>query len=418
MTIDLIPHLADCIDLDNPYAQKYIELISTPDAGTEVEGHHIVPVAFYKYVLGCEKTRLVSSLDMVPENIVQLSKEHHIIAHYYLARCIKHPNNIFTDSQIYAFVNMFSKRIMKKHPLFEEMVVFADENKGVKRRYKQYDLCPPTIPTGCSFYQDAIIHTDRTGAWITQIRDHGKEHYTYDHFGNCLDIQIEGLPCVFVVRSLTTGRVLSIATNVDDQCTYAGFSDNGTCHFCTDWQGCVQEKYPYRVSERTYRFADAMSRMSNYISQILPKREFMSFMAAIKPYIGTRPIRVWEPEPFHDIPSAPKRMFNKAHCDDMVKQCENSAETWLSLYNDGIRPDGMEAVNYYKKLADMWRNMDANAMSNHPKVVEPKQIEPIVITEPKVAHEDTPIPSVEPTVQYATKPAKIGFIRRLLAKLF
>lgn len=78
----------------------------------------------------------------------------------------------------------------------------------------------------------------------------------------------------------------------------------------------------------------------------------------------------------------------------------------------------MEAVNYYKKLADMWRNMDANAMSNHPKVVEPKQIEPIVITEPKVAHEDTPIPSVEPTVQYATKPAKIGFIRRLLAKLF
>ena len=418
MTIDLIPHLADCIDLDNPYAQKYIELISTPDAGTEVEGHHIVPVAFYKYVLGCEKTRLVSSLDMVPENIVQLSKEHHIIAHYYLARCIKHPNNIFTDSQIYAFVNMFSKRIMKKHPLFEEMVVFADENKGVKRRYKQYDLCPPTIPTGCSFYQDAIIHTDRTGAWITQIRDHGKEHYTYDHFGNCLDIQIEGLPCVFVVRSLTTGRVLSIATNVDDQCTYAGFSDNGTCHFCTDWQGCVQEKYPYRVSERTYRFADAMSRMSNYISQILPKREFMSFMAAIKPYIGTRPIRVWEPEPFYDIPSAPKRMFNKAHCDDMVKQCENSAETWLSLYNDGIRPDGMEAVNYYKKLADMWRNMDANAMSNHPKVVEPKQIEPIVITEPKVAHEDTPIPSVEPTVQYATKPAKIGFIRRLLAKLF
>ena len=98
MNIDLIPHLADCLDLDNPYAKKYIELISAPDAGNELEGHHIVPAAFYKYVLGCEKTRLVSSLDMVPENIVLLSKMRHILAHYYLARCIKHPNNIFTDS--------------------------------------------------------------------------------------------------------------------------------------------------------------------------------------------------------------------------------------------------------------------------------------------------------------------------------
>jgi hypothetical protein len=415
MNIDLIPHLADCIDLNNPYAQKYIELISTPDAGDDVEGHHIVPAAFYKYVLGCEKTRLVSSLDMVPENIVQLSKEHHIMAHYYLARCIKHPNNIFTDSQIYAFVNMFSKRIMKKHPLFEEMVVFADENKGVKRRYKQYDLCPPTIPTGCSFYQDAIIHTDRTGAWITQIRDHGKEHYTYDHFGNCLDIQIEGLPCVFVVRSLSTGRVVSIASNVDEQYTYIGFSEAGDCYFCHDWQGRITT-WTYRVDKNTYKFADAMYKMSNYISQILPAKEFSSFMSIIKPYVGKH--SSIEPVQYYDIPTAPKRMFNKAHCDDMVKQCETSAETWLSLYNDGIRPDGMEAVTYYKKLADIWRNMDADAMANHPNVVEPKQVEPIVLTKPNVSPEETPITSVNPMVQNTGKPAKIGFIRRLLAKLF
>ena len=415
MNIDLIPHLADCIDLDNPYAQKYIELISTPDVENEVEEHHIVPVAFYKYVLGCEKTRLVSSLDMVPENIVSLSKEHHITAHYYLARCIKHPNNIFTDSQIYAFVNMFSKRIMKKHPLFEEMVVFADENKGVKRRYKQYDLCPPTIPTGCSFYKDAIIHTDRTGAWITQIRDHGEEHYTYDHFGNCLDIRIEGLPCVFVVRSLSTGRVVSIASNADEQYTYIGFSEAGDCYFCHDWQGRITS-WKYSVDKNTYKFADAMYKMSNYISQILPAKEFSSFMSLIKPYAGKH--SSIEPVQYYDIPAAPKRMFSKAHCDDMAKQCENSVETWLSLYNDGIRPDGIEVANYYKKLADMWRNMDADSMANHPNAVEPKQIEPIVITEPKVAHEEPPISSIEPNVQYATNPAKNGFIRRILAKLF
>ena len=120
MNIEMIPHLPECIDLDNPYANKYIEIISTADSENDLEGHHIVPAAFYKYVLGCEKTRLVSSLDMIPENIVRLTKINHILAHYYLARCIKHPNNIFTDSQLYAFVNMFSKRIMKKHPLFDE----------------------------------------------------------------------------------------------------------------------------------------------------------------------------------------------------------------------------------------------------------------------------------------------------------
>jgi hypothetical protein len=377
MNIDLIPHLADCLDLDNPYAKKYIELISAPDAGNELEGHHIVPAAFYKYVLGCEKTRLVSSLDMVPENIVLLSKMRHILAHYYLARCIKHPNNIFTDSQLYAFVNMFSKRIMKKHPLFDEMLGFAEENKGVKRRYKKYDLCPPTIPSDCSFYQDAIIHTDRTGAWVTQIRDHGKEHYTYDHFGNCLDIQIEGLPCIWVVRSLVNGRILSIATNADDQRTYAGFSDNGSCYLCYDWQGQIQSNFPYSVSEHTYQFADAMYRMSNYISHILTEREFASFMTVIRQYIGKQPMGILEPYQYYDIPAAPKRMYSKAHCDEMVKQCEASAETWMRLYNGGIRPDGAAAANYFKKLADMWRKMEAKTMSNHPNVVEPKPAEPM-----------------------------------------
>jgi len=390
MNIDLIPHLSDCIDLDSPFAQDYIAIISTPDTGNAVENHHIVPAAYYKYVLGCEKTRQVSSLDMVPENIVPLSKERHILAHYYLARCIKHANNIFTDSQIYAFLNMFSKRTMKKHPLFEEMAGFADENKGVKRRYKQYDLCPPTIPTGCTFYKDAIIHQDRTGAWITQIRDHGKEHYTYDHFGNCLDIQIEGLPCIFVVRSLSTGRVLSIASDVDDQYTYIGFSESGDCHFCHDWKGQIT-KWKYKVNKDTYKFADAMYKMSNYISQILTDDEFSAFMSIIKRYAGKH--STIESAQYYDIPTAPKRMFSKVHCDDMVKQCKNSADRWLSLYNDGIRPDGMEAANYYKNLTDIWQNMDADTMANHQHVIEHKRVD-------------------------TNKPEKISFIRRLLAKLF
>lgn len=410
MNIDLIPHLGDCIDMDSPYAKKYIELISTPDVGDDLEGHHIVPAAFYKYVLCCEKIRLVSSLDMVPENIVQLTKIHHILAHYYLARCIKHPNNIFTDSQLYAFVKMFSKRIMKKHPLFEEMVVFADENKGVKCRYKQYDLCPPTIPTGCSFYQDAIIHTDRTGAWITQIRDHGKEHYTYDHFGNCLDIQIEGMPCVFVVRSLSTGRVISISSNADEQYTYIGFSKAGDCYFCHDWQGRITT-WTYRVDKNTYKFADAMYKMSNYISQILSTKEFSSFMSIIKPYVGKHSFI--ELVQYYDIPTAPRRMFNKAHCDDMVKQCEASAERWLSLYNDGTRPDGAEAANYFKKLADVWRKMTPETMPNKAKPCEHNSPVSMVVEEPTVCAE-TPVANSASNIQYHPVQPKIGFLQRVL----
>lgn len=418
MNIEMIPHLSDCIDLGNPYANKYIELISSPDDGNALEGHHIVPAAFYKYVLGCEKTRLVSSLDMVPENIVQLSKMNHILAHYYLARCIKNPNNIFTDSQLYAFVNMFSKRIMKKHPLFEEMVEFAELNKGVKSRYKQYELCPPTIPTGCSFYKDAIIHTDRTGAWITQIRDHGNEHYTYDHFGNCLSVEIEGEPSIWLVRSLTDGHVLSIATSADDQCTYVGFSQTGSCHLCYDWLGKIEPNFPYRVNLRTYRFADAMNRMSKYISHLLTDREFASFMSVIGEYVGKQSQGSWEPHPYYDIPTAPKRMYSNAHCDEMVKQCEASSEEWMKLYNDGIRPDGADAANYFKKLADMWRKKDSTTMRNESTVIAQEHTEPIATTVPEVvAEEATPIEQPTTNVQYSTEPKKNGFWRRLWAKL-
>ena len=79
---------------------------------------------------------------------------------------------------------------------------------------------------------------------------------------------------------------------------------------------------------------------------------------------------MWEPYQYYDIPAAPKRMFSKAHCDEMVKQCEANAETWMELYNRGTRPDGAYVANYFKKLADMWRKMDAKTMTNHPNLVE------------------------------------------------
>ena len=356
MTASNIPHLADCIDFTSPYAEKYISIVSVQESGESLVGHHIVPGAFYKYVLGCNNTRRVSSPDMVPANIAHLSKVNHIVAHYYLARCIKHPNNIFTDSQLYAFVNMFSKRIMKNHPLYEEMLAFSEDNKKVKSRYKQYDLYPPTLQPGCTFYTDAVTpHIDRTGAWITQERGFGKEHYNYDHFGNILSIELEDRPNIWLVRSLTDGRILSISTTADDQKTYVGFSDDGSSNFCNNWQGHVSSNSPYRVDEQTYKFADAIYTMSEYLVHILPKNEYSSLMELVRPYSFLWKKSAGVPVEYHEIPAAPSRLKTSAHCLKMVEMCENNFCNWMDAYNQGIRNDTFDFAYYWLTQAQMWR---------------------------------------------------------------
>lgn len=85
--LDKVPYLIDCIDLDSPDAPKYIGTVSVPDSCRHSDIHHIVPVAYYEDVLGETVTRRAKSPDMHPDNLVRLSKGHHLKAHYYLSRC-------------------------------------------------------------------------------------------------------------------------------------------------------------------------------------------------------------------------------------------------------------------------------------------------------------------------------------------
>lgn len=82
-------YIEDAIDIKSEYGRKYMALISRPDAGNDTEVHHIVPVAYYENVLGVVYTRRTDSKDMNKDNLVSLSKGHHLLAHYYIYKCSK-----------------------------------------------------------------------------------------------------------------------------------------------------------------------------------------------------------------------------------------------------------------------------------------------------------------------------------------
>ena len=88
MTIK-VKYLNDAIDTNSEYGKKYIRLVSHADTNTCVEGHHIVPVAYYKHVLHISNCRTKDSIDTEPSNMVNLTKGHHLLAHYYLMKCAK-----------------------------------------------------------------------------------------------------------------------------------------------------------------------------------------------------------------------------------------------------------------------------------------------------------------------------------------
>lgn len=87
-------YLEDAIDTKSEYAKKYLDLMSRPDSGNSTEIHHIVPVAFFADVLGLKNCRTPGSQDMKPENLVSLSRGHHVLAHFYLAKCARRCINV------------------------------------------------------------------------------------------------------------------------------------------------------------------------------------------------------------------------------------------------------------------------------------------------------------------------------------
>lgn len=82
-------YIEDCIDCGSEYGKKYIALVSSDDTVKATQLHHIVPVAYYRDVLGVTECRKKGSPDMDPDNLVKLSVGKHLLAHYYLMKCAK-----------------------------------------------------------------------------------------------------------------------------------------------------------------------------------------------------------------------------------------------------------------------------------------------------------------------------------------
>ena len=82
-------YIEDCIDCGSEYGKKYIALVSSDDTVQATQLHHIVPVAYYRDVLGVTECRKKGSPDMDPDNLVKLSVGKHLLAHYYLMKCAK-----------------------------------------------------------------------------------------------------------------------------------------------------------------------------------------------------------------------------------------------------------------------------------------------------------------------------------------
>lgn len=82
-------YIEEAIDIGSEYGMKYLELVSKSDYGDNLEVHHIVPVAYFADVLGIKECRTSKSPDMAKENLVSISRGHHVLAHFYLAKCAR-----------------------------------------------------------------------------------------------------------------------------------------------------------------------------------------------------------------------------------------------------------------------------------------------------------------------------------------
>ena len=67
----------------NESFEKYIAIVSNPDKEGYVERHHILPASYFR-IKGIP-------IDNTKENFVTLSAYNHILAHYYLYRCVTNP---------------------------------------------------------------------------------------------------------------------------------------------------------------------------------------------------------------------------------------------------------------------------------------------------------------------------------------
>lgn len=80
----------------NEFFEKYINIVINPDEEGYVEKHHILPVSYFRI--------MKLPVDNGKDNLVTLSAYNHILAHYYLYRCVT--NSEWKDRLALTFVYM------------------------------------------------------------------------------------------------------------------------------------------------------------------------------------------------------------------------------------------------------------------------------------------------------------------------
>ena len=119
---------------ENEYLEKYLDLcmenLNTKKEKFKTEKHHILPRCYFK--------DLNIEIDNSKNNLINLSYENHILAHYYLCGMIRDITSVLYDKLCYAFYKMTNNKI--KNVKEEDFINYFLKYKTYKQSWHNYVL--------------------------------------------------------------------------------------------------------------------------------------------------------------------------------------------------------------------------------------------------------------------------------------
>lgn len=124
--------------IDNDYLKRYCFLIEsntrTQLRGRQTHKHHIIPRSWYKLT----NSEVNDNLN----NLVNLSKRNHFLAHYYLCLCTEDPFKYANQLALICLeshnnTNMVDKELLHRLPLYN--YIYEDYTNKRNSKYKLYE---------------------------------------------------------------------------------------------------------------------------------------------------------------------------------------------------------------------------------------------------------------------------------------
>lgn len=140
-----IPHIKQAIDLSNPYAALYLDVVSLPSSEAVTDTHHIVPVSFYRDVLGEDRVRMADTPDMDRRNLVKLTPGKHLLAHYYLCKCAQKCIRVQMENAFALMYSTFDISSVSDGEVMRRSVELDAEYAKIKHRKRVHKDGPETI---------------------------------------------------------------------------------------------------------------------------------------------------------------------------------------------------------------------------------------------------------------------------------